>query len=262
MLNLRITLVQTPLVWENPPANLERFSQILQEVGATDLIVLPEMFTTGFSMRPAALADTMDGFTVRWMREQAQRTGAVVCGSAMITEQGKYYNRLLWVQPDGTVLHYDKRHLFSLTGEEKVFTPGASKLIVTLNGFKICPLICYDLRFPVWSRNRLDAAGNADYDLLIYVANWPERRSYAWQQLLIARAIENQCYVVGVNRIGEDGNGISHRGDSIVLDPLGRPICQAGSREITLCCNVYADELKSIRKQFNFLRDGDKFEIY
>lgn len=222
MQNLKLSLIQTPLYWEDPEKNLEMFSGKISAIeGPTDLVVLPEMFTTGFSMDPGKVAEPMDGPSVDWMRRIAAEKNCVLAGSLAIAEGGHFFNRFIWMQPDGRFEQYDKYHLFSFAGENRHYTPGKGKLIVELKGWRIMPLICYDLRFPVWSRNRHDQDKGFDYDVLLYVANWPESRSHAWRVLLMARAIENLSYVVGLNRIGEDGNGISHSGDSAVVDPEG-----------------------------------------
>ncbi len=198
MHDLSLSIVQTELVWENPKANFKKFEELLHPLsGKTDLIVLPEMFTTGFSMNPKALYDMPDGETLNWLKQQAKHTNAAVIGSVIIKEEGEFYNRLFFVKPDGTSYTYDKKHLFTLAGEHKHYKPGNNRLIVDYKGWRICPLICYDLRFPVWARYK------GDYDCLIYVANWPERRIHAWDTLLKARAIENQVYVAGLNRIGK-----------------------------------------------------------
>jgi omega-amidase len=203
MNDLKITLIQSNLFWENKVKNLEQFSHKIDAISeATDLIVLPEMFTTGFSMSPEKLAENVNGETVKWMKATAHKKNCVVTGSFICEEGGNYFNRLLWVNADGTYSKYDKRHLFSMGDENNHYATGEEKLIVKLKGWKICPLICYDLRFPVWARNTKEAS----YDVLIYVANWPERRSYPWKTLLLARAIENQSYVIGSNRVGVDGN--------------------------------------------------------
>lgn len=255
--SLRICLVQTSLIWEDPSANLEMLSAKLDSIDTNpDLVVLPEMFSTGFSMKPEFFAEPMSGSSVNWLKTQSAKLDCVVTGSLIIQENGKYYNRLIWMRPDGTFNHYDKRHLFSLAGEENHYAPGANRLVVNLKCFRIMPLICYDLRFPVWSRNDLN------YDLAIYVANWPERRSFFWSQLLIARAIENQSFVIGVNRVGEDGNGISHTGDSICLGPLGNSMAQAepGVEEI-IFCEITKTEIESVQNKFKFLNDRDSFRI-
>ena len=215
---LKITLLQVPIAWENKEENLRFFSAKIAAIEApTDLILLPEMFSTGFSMNSALLAETMEGATVNWMKEQAAKKSCVLCGSLIIEENSAYYNRLIWMYPDGSFEVYNKRHLFRMAKENEHYTEGNKKLIVEFKGWKICLLVCYDLRFPVWSRR----TSNENYDVLVYVANWPERRIYAWKSVLVARAIENQAYVVGLNRIGKDGNNIEYSGDSIVLNFLG-----------------------------------------
>lgn len=250
-------MVQTPLHWENATENRGLFNTLLAEIkpGTTDLIVLPEMFSTGFSMQPDVLAEAMDGPTLKWLRAKAADTGAVITGSLIIASHGHYYNRLVWMRPDGTYECYDKRHLFSLAGEEKYYTAGKERLIVELNGWRVCPLVCYDLRFPVWSRNR------KDYDLLLYVANWPERRSYAWKQLLIARAIENQAYVAAVNRVGYDGNKTAHSGDSAIIDPLGEVLFTKAHEPFTETFTLSHNYLKEVRDKFRFLDDADDWTL-
>lgn len=253
MKNLRVTLIQSKLHWENIPANLELFSEKISSVSNTDLIVLPETFTTGFSMNPK-FAEPMSGRAVNWMKKTARDKNCVVCGSLMITEDGKLYNRLVWMQPDGNFHTYDKRHLFCISDEPKFFTAGTERLIVELNGWKICPMICYDLRFPVWARNT-----GADYDVLMYVANWPERRNVAWKILLPARAIENQSYVIGVNRAGIDEKGIAHTGDSMVIDPLGKNLYNKEHEEDVFTIELSYVELMKTREQLPFLKDADDF---
>ena len=257
MSSLRISMVQTSLYWENPKSNLEMLSAKLASIErVTDLIVLPEMFNTGFSMKPEQLAEPMNGPSMNWLKLKAKEFDCVVTGSLIIQENQNYYNRLIWMRPDGSFDHYDKRHLFSLAGEENHYTAGSNRLVVELKGFRIMPLICYDLRFPVWSRNDLG------YDLAIYVANWPERRSFFWSQLLIARAIENQTFVIGVNRVGTDGNGVSHTGDSICLGPLGNSIAKAKpSKEEIVSLEITKSEIESVQKKFKFLNDRDSFKI-
>jgi len=215
---LKVTLLQAKIAWQDPAANLTHYAGMLENIGPTDLIILPEMFTTGFTMDPATNAETMGGTAVRWMAERAKAHQAVVTGSLVIEEAGEYYNRLIWMRPDGTCATYNKRHLFAMAGEHEHYVAGRERLVVELNGWRICPMVCYDLRFPVWARN--DDA----YDLLIYTANWPNRRSYDWNTLLKARAIENQCYVVAVNRVGTDANGHEYNGDSCVIDPGWRKV--------------------------------------
>jgi omega-amidase len=258
MQDLNVTLVQCPLHWEKSDENLHDFTQRLSgiEPGSTDLIVLPEMFTTGFTMNPSDVAEKMDGHAVNWLKEKAKEKQCVLTGSIIIKENESYFNRLIWMRPDGTFETYDKRHLFRMGEEHLVYTGGDKKLIVTLKGWRIRPLICYDLRFPVWSRNR------NDYDCLIYMANWPEVRSYPWRQLLIARAIENQAYVVGVNRVGSDGLDIKHSGDSVVLTPKGMPISKTLANQDTIetVKLSYAD-LESFRNAFPAHLDADAFML-
>lgn len=257
MEQLHVSLIQTDLIWENPEKNRQKFSELIAQTPAeTDLILLPEMFSTGFSMSPESNFESMNGNTHQWMVLEAQKKNCVVTGSFICQDNGKYYNRLLWVRPDGTYETYDKRHLFSLAGEEKHYTAGSEQLLVELKGFKIMPLICYDLRFPVWSRNTMD------YDVLLYVANWPEIRSFFWIQLLTARAIENQSYVLGLNRCGDDGNGMPHSGNSRILDPLGGIIQEANDgKEAILSAVLTKSELNKVRQKFQFLNDRDDFKI-
>ncbi len=255
---LRITPVQTHLAWENKGANLMHFDNLLDEkISSTDMIVLPEMFSTGFSMKPEQFAeDALKGETVNWMLQQAERFGAVVTGSVIAEDRGKYFNRLIWAQPDGKLLHYDKRHCFSYAGEHKHYDRGTERLTIDYKGWRILPQVCYDLRFPVWSRN------TDDYDVLFYVANWPQKRAFAWKQLLVARAIENLCYTVGLNRVGADGNGIEHSGDSLVLNPAGKPLAQLTPHETDVrTVKLSKFELVEFRKRYGFLNDRDDFEL-
>ncbi|HZK08131.1 MAG TPA: amidohydrolase [Bacteroidales bacterium] len=261
MQDLIITPVQADLVWEDTSANLDSFDQQLSKIALpTDLVLLPEMFNTGFAIN-SDLAEKPEGRTFTWMQQKARSLQCVVTGSVLTEENGKYLNRLYWVTPDGNYQTYDKRHLFRLTKEWEVFTGGNSLLTVTLKGWKIRPLICYDLRFPVWARNRY-RDGNFDYDLLIYIANWPTVRSHAWQQLLMARAIENQSFVVGVNRIGTDGNNIHHTGHSAILDAEGKCLYQAPD-DTPSAPNIILspDQLLENRKRFGFYMDWDEFEV-
>ena len=254
---LKVSYIQADLIWENPEKNIALFNKEIEKVpNDVDLIILPEMFSTGFSMRPKSLAEKENGITVSWMLETARKKQSVITGSLIIESENKYYNRLFWVRPNGDYDTYDKRHLFSLAGEQNHYSPGLKSLVVDLKGFKIKPLICYDLRFPVWSRN------TENYDLLIFIANWPERRSYFWSQLLIARAIENQSYVVGVNRVGNDGNNVYHSGDSVCLDPLGQPLVKSESGKVEVVnFTLSKDVIKSVRDKFQFLNDKDDFNI-
>lgn len=288
-MNLKVSIIQSELHWENAEKNLDMFSEKIASIQEeTDLIVLPEMFTTGFTMNSEALAETMEGKSVAWMKNQAKQKNSVVVGSLIIQEQvspleGRlrgvnYFNRLIWAQPDGVVYHYDKRHLFRMADEHSYFSAGNSRLIVELKGWKICPLICYDLRFPVWSRNHEFKVESSKlkvsnpslsthhstplYDCLIYIANWPEARKEPWCKLLEARAIENQVYVVGVNRVGLDGKEISYSGNSAIIDPKGNPISnlkphENGIQTITL----NRKELEDFREKFPVALDGDDFEI-
>ncbi|MBL7768831.1 MAG: amidohydrolase [Flavipsychrobacter sp.] len=263
MSTLTITTIQTSLFWEDPEANLRMFEEKIDSVSEKmELVVLPEAFTTGFSLHPEKLAETMDGPTLAWMKSLAVRKRIILTGSVFIQEDNHYYNRLLWVLPNGQVGHYDKRHLFAYSGEDQHFSAGNRRFIASVKGWRIFLQVCYDLRFPVWSRQQLHPTGEqAEYDLLITVANWPERRNHAWKTLLAARAIENQCYVVGVNRVGEDGKGIYHSGDTTILDPLGTPLYQKEHEEDIHTVTLDKSNLDKIRQQLPFLRDADAFTI-
>ncbi len=252
---LHITLIQPDIVWEDKAANLLQYEQMIAGISQPKhIVVLPEMFSTGFSMAPEKFAEEMDGPTVQWMAGIATKFRCIITGSIMIVEDGKYYNRILWVQPDGTIGHYDKRHLFGFAKEDQHYTPGDKRLIARVNGWRINLLVCYDLRFPVWSRN-LDN----EYDVLIYVANWPEPRSLAWRTLLQARAIENQCYVVGVNRVGKDAKNNNYLGESSVFGPLGETIVQLPNQVLTHTATLDRARLDEVRSSFPFLNDADKF---
>ncbi len=256
--NLTVTLIQSSLFWQNKYDNLVMFADKIASIKEkTDLIILPEMFTTGFSMEVEKLAEPIeDSAAIQWMQEQSAKTGAVITGSLILKEGSQYYNRLIWMHPDGTYEHYDKRHLFRMAEEERHFSGGDFRLITELKGWKICPLICYDLRFPIWSRNR-----NQEYDLLIYVANWPNRRSSAWDNLLQARAIENLSYVVGVNRVGEDGNEISYCGNSTVLNYLGDHLYFKHDKPDVHTITLDKTKMQEFRSKFPAYLDADKFEI-
>jgi len=255
--DLRITLIQTSLHWENPAANTRMFSNHFDSIKEeTDIIVLPEMFSTGFTMN-TAVAETMDGETVKWLKQEAQRKKCIITGSVLIQDGDNYFNRLFWMKPDGQFLTYDKRHLFRLSGEEKIFTAGNKKLIVELNGWKICPLVCYDLRFPVWSRR---TAGE-DYDVLIYAANWPQKRIAAWNLLLPARAVENQSYVIGVNRWGKDGNNAEHPGNSAAIDFTGNRVSKNESGEFIETVSLSYAALQQFRSHYPFHLDADTFKL-
>jgi len=260
MKDLRITLIQTKLHWQDAVKNISMFDALVKKIkkGSTDVILLPEMFSTGFTMQAASNAEEMNGPSMQFMIITAAEKNAAVCGSLIIREKKKYFNRLIWMQPDGSYSHYDKRHLFSMAKEQLTYTQGTKKLIVSWRGWKICPLVCYDLRFPVWSRR----TRKNDYDLLIYVANWPERRRLAWSQLLPARAIENQCFVAGLNRIGADGNNISHTGDSAVIDPMGNKISRTkGSQSSIETVSLQAKVLTDWRDHLKTWMDADDFVI-
>jgi predicted amidohydrolase len=258
MSDLTVSFVQTELHWHDAAANRTTIARHLAGLtGPTDLIVLPEMFTTGFSMEAPGQAETMDGPTISWLRAQAAAHDAVVTGSVIIEENGHYYNRLLWVRPDGSLSYYDKRHLFTLAGEQHTYTPGSARLVEEWRGWRICPLVCYDLRFPVWSRNQ----PVEPYDLLIYVANWPAIRRTPWMTLLRARAIENVACALGVNRIGRDGLDHEYSGDSALLDAKGNYLVEANSEAGIFTHTLLRSELDEFRTRFTALNDGDAFEL-
>ncbi len=263
MSNLTISLIQTNLYWEDKAANLRMIEEKITAIqDKTEIIILPEMFTTGFSMRAKELAETMDGPAVEWMKRVAAEKKVILTGSMIIEEGGKYYNRLIWMLPNGQVGQYDKRHCFSLAGEDKYYTPGDKRLIASVKGWKVNLCICYDLRFPVWSRQtKTPDSTSPEFDLLIYVANWPDRRIHAWKTLLPARAIENQCYVAGVNRIGNDGNDIHHSGYSMVADPLGEVQQMEPGQEGILTITLDRNKLDQTRQQIPFWKDADPFLI-
>jgi predicted amidohydrolase len=253
---MKIALIQTELSWENPNENKallqEKINAISQYV---DLIVLPEMFTSGFTMNPKNVAQTMHGEAIFWLKETAKSKDCAITGSLVIEENGNYFNRLVFVFPTGEIQTYDKRHLFTLAGEEKVYTAGKDKLIIEYKGFKICPLICYDLRFPVFARNV------ENYDVLIYVANWPKPRVNAWDILLKARAVENMSYVIGVNRVGMDANNLEYIGHSQAVDFLGNYIQEPQEIEGVFIVELDKNEMLETRKKLNFLNDGDEFKL-
>lgn len=262
MQDLTFTFIQANLAWEDIKTNLANFDQKINEIReTTDLIILPEMFNTGFSINPEGIAEKPGGRTFRWMQEKAAEKNAAIAGSVLTDENGKYFNRFFWVNPDGTFNQYDKKHLFRLGKEWQVFTAGTKKTIIDFKGWKILPLVCYDLRFPVWSKNRL-IDGAYEYDLLIYVANWPVPRVYAWKQLLIARAIENLAYVVGVNRVGKAAGNIDHSGESMLVDALGHEIAKAKPHEEEIItATISKTELEEKRKNLPFAMDWDAFEV-
>lgn len=263
MRDLKITLIQSDLHWEEIDANLAAFEEKIWRIGEeTDVIVLPEMFTTGFTMNAEALGEHMNMRTFKWMRQMADQTGALILGSFVAKVHDKYYNRLVWMEPGGNYRTYDKRHLFRMANEHKTYSSGESLLIGEWKGWRICPLICYDLRFPVWSRNTYDAVSKQlNYDLLIYVANWPTARVEAWSALLKARAIENLSYVVGVNRIGVDGNSIEYNGSSAIIGPKGEMIFTSEGIEAIKTLELSANSLKAFRDKFPAYFDADDFSI-
>jgi omega-amidase len=262
--DLRISLVQGDTIWHDPAGNRERYAAMIAPLaGLTDLVLLPETFTSGFSNDALKEAETMDGPTVAWLHEQAETLGAVVAGSVQLREGDGVYNRLLWASPDGSLAHYDKRHLFRMAKEHERYAAGRDPITVELKGWRIRPLVCYDLRFPVFIRNRhgADVADAFDYDLLLFVANWPAPRRYAWQTLLRARAIENLCYVAGVNRVGTDGNGHAYAGDSVVNDFLGMPLIELGDRAQVATVRLSASALAAHRERFPAQLDADRFTL-
>lgn len=227
----------------------------------TEIVVLSEMFSTGFSMRPQLFAEDMDGETVEWMKRISSENGIILTGSFIATENNNYFNRLIWMLPNGQLGYYDKRHLFAYAGEHEHYTAGNKRLIASVKGWKINLQVCYDLRFPVWSRQQMQE-GKPEYDVLIYVANWPEKRSHAWKTLLCARAIENQCYVIGVNRVGNDGNDIYHSGNTLVIDPLGQVLYHMADEEDINTITLSKEKLEEVRNRFPFLNDADGFTIH
>lgn len=290
---ITVSLIQSNLHWEDKQANLQQFSEKILGIEKTQIVVLPEMFSTGFSMQPARLAETMEGETVHWMKTIAAQKKIILTGSLIIEEEGNYFNRLIWMLPNGKYGYYDKRHLFGYAGEQEQYTAGQKRLIASVNGWKVNLQVCYDLRFPVWARQQMypaanpnpsqeireavqegslppadvpgnlskDAPAAPEYDLLVYVANWPERRNHAWKTLLQARAIENQCYVIGVNRVGNDGHAIYHSGDSMVIDPLGEILFTQAHEEAVFTTTLQKSRLDELRNKLPFLKDADDFMI-
>ena len=262
--NLRVSLVQGATRWHDPAGNRDYYGDLIASLhGLTDVVLLPETFTSGFSNDAIGDAETMDGPTVAWIRAQAKRLDAVVCGSAQLRDGGDVFNRLLWATPDGGLQWYDKRHLFRYAREHERYAAGRGRLTVEWKGWRICPLVCYDLRFPVFIRNRfgVEAADRFDYDLLLFVANWPSPRRYAWQTLLRARAIENLACVIGVNRVGTDGNGIGYSGDSVALDFLGQPLLELDDQERVATATFSAQALAAHRERFPAQLDADRFQL-
>jgi len=263
MQNLTITLIQTNLFWEEPSKNLKHFDRLISDIEVpADLILLPEMFNTGFSINPQYCAETMDGPSMTFLREKSKEKNSTIIASVLIKEKDEFFNRLVCIFPDGRICTYDKRHLFRLSEEYKIFKGGKDILIVDVKGWKIRPLVCYDLRFPVWSKN-IYVEGSYSYDVLIYIANWPNIREAIWKTLLPARAMENQSYVVGVNRVGDDGHGFYHSGDSMVIDAKGNPLAVSGSgKEETKTVTLSASELQLFRDSFTLGLDWDNFTIH
>jgi predicted amidohydrolase len=261
---LRVSLVQGDTRWHDPEANRDYYGRLVGALhGITDLVVLPETFTSGFSNDAIDRAETMDGPTVQWMRDHARDLDAAITGSVQLRTDAGVANRLLFVTPDGAVRYYDKRHLFRYAGEHERYSAGRDRLTLDWRGWRICPLVCYDLRFPVFSRNRFDVErrNDLDYDLLIYVANWPGVRGHAWRTLLRARAMENLCYVAAVNRVGTDGNGLVYAGDSAVIDYLGNPLSECADMEVVTTTTLFLEELHAHRKRFPAMLDADRFEL-
>ena len=263
--SLHFTIIQSSLFWEDKGANLDMLAQKIRNISEpTEIIVLPEMFNTGFSMQPEKMGETMDGPTIDWMRRLSAEKKAILCGSLIIEEKEKYFNRLIWMLPNGQLGFYDKRHLFAFAGEDEHYTPGNKRLIASVKGWKINLQICYDLRFPVWARQQLNEASgedNKEYDVLLYIANWPEKRNHAWKTLLTARAIENQCFTIGVNRVGLDGNNIAHSGDSMVVGPLGEILYHCAQEEDIFHILLQKEEINNCRARFPFWKDADDFTI-
>ncbi|ERJ60618.1 amidohydrolase [Sphingobacterium paucimobilis] len=254
---IKITIFQAYLFWENAEKNLQNLRLRLSSLKEkTDLILLPEMFNTGFTMNVEKCAERMDGRTMRWMYDTAIAFDCVVAGTLIIEEEGRYYNRFVWMSPDGSYVHYDKRHLFAMGGEDKLFTAGNSRVVTKVKGWKICPMTCYDLRFPVWSRNQEEG-----YDLLVYTASWPDKRSAHWRALIPARAIENQAFVIGVNRVGHDGNEVYYSGGSMCISPLGDVVYYKPEDEDLYTFTLNPKDLENTRDRFPFLRDRDQFSL-
>ena len=273
---LRLALVQMDIAWQDSAANLKNLDRLLQALPETDLVVLPEMFTTGFSMASKQFAETMGGGSVKWMERTAKQKDSAICGSLMTQEAGEYFNRFVVAQPIAAMISYDKKHLFRMSTEHQNYSAGVKRITFPLRGFKICPQICYDLRFPAWTRNSrrlhspehdlpasdsLDDEFKLDYDLLLFVANWPAARRLHWLSLLRARAIENQCYVVGVYRIGSDGNGVDYAGDSVVIDYNGDTILDLKDRHEVGMITLGLDVLSDYRRVFPAWKDADRFEF-
>ena len=262
MKKLNITFIQSDLRWEDPDGNREHFEQLMEEVPSeTDLVLLPETFNTGFPVDPLRFAETPDGPTMNWLKNKAKELNAVVCGTLLLQIEGHYHNSLVWMRPDGSHELYHKRHTFTIGGEKEPIERGAEPLIVELKGWRIKPMVCYDIRFPVWARNRYQD-GRYEYDLGIYLANFPSSRIFVWDTLLQARAIENQTYYIGVNRVGDDPDGVHYSGDSQVVNPKGKVICMAKSdMEAVVPCTLDGEKLQSFREKFPVGKDWDPFRL-
>ena len=269
MSTLTFTIIQTSLYWEDKQANLQMLEEKINGIKEkTEVIILPEMFSTGFSMNAASLAEDKEGETVLWMKRLSAEKKVIICGSLIIKENEKFYNRLVWMLPDGQMGLYDKRHLFAYANEDQHYTPGKKRLIASVKGWKINLQICYDLRFPVWARQAVaktevnGSATSPEYDVLVYVANWPERRSHVWRTLLQARAIENQCFCIGVNRVGNDGNNIYYCGDSMAINPLGEVFYNKQHDEDVHTFTLLKKELQDVRQKMPFWKDADDFVVF
>ncbi len=263
MQDLKVTIIQTDLFWEDKKKNLAQFSEKITSIKTSpDLIVLPEMLNTAFSMKPEIFAEKQDGETICWLKEKAKETGCAIVGSLMINENGNYFNRMIWMNPDGSFDYYDKRHLFRMGNEQEHFSTGNENRIINFNGWKFKLMVCYDLRFPVWAKNNYKE-GKYDFDCLIYIANWPAARTNHWKCLLQARAIENQAYVIGVNRVGEDGRGTKHCGDSLIFDPQGNTLLKFEQNSVSIGSSILKfSELENLRNKFTVGLDWDNFKIY
>lgn len=265
MASLTISTIQTNIIWEDKLANLDLLQKKIESIEQrTEVVILPEMFSTGFSMNTALLSETMDGETVSWMKRISREKNIILTGSLIIEEENKFFNRLIWMMPNGQFGYYDKRHLFAFSEEDKYYSAGNKRLIASVKGWKLNMQICYDLRFPVWARQQLvsvDETLQPEYDVLVYVANWPERRSRAWKTLLSARAIENQCFVVGVNRVGTDGKGNYHSGDSLIINPVGEVQYHFADDEDVFTITLEKEILQQHREKLPFLKDADDFSI-
>jgi predicted amidohydrolase len=262
MANIIISMIQADLIWENKEANLINFEDKIKKLSSkTHVVILPEMFNTGFSMNSQLLGEKMDGQTVSWMRRICIENRIILTGSLIIEEDGSFYNRMIWMMPNGQLGYYNKRHLFGFAGEDKHFCGGTQRMITSVNGWRFNLQVCYDLRFPVWSRQQIRENNEPEFDVLIYVANWPEQRAHAWRSLLTARAIENQSYVFGVNRIGQDGNNLTYAGDSLAIDPLGQILNEPSNSENIFTIELKSEFIKEVRARFPFIKDADSFSI-